>query len=162
MKLPPYSAALVRLEAFPNLRLTGKVIRVGTLASSSIDRPLDEKRFDLVVELDPTEAELRPEMTARADIVTGNRDGVLLVPVNAVFDQQGTYVAHVAGLSGIETRPVELGESNDRVVEVLAACAAHLARANCCGRPSGHPISKFQIAAMTAPLYSASPVRHFG
>jgi len=119
-RVRPGQTALVRLEAFPNLRLTGKVIRVGTLASSSIDRPLDEKRFDLVVELDPTEAELRPEMTARADIVTGNRDGVLLVPVNAVFDQQGTYVAHVAGLSGIETRPVELGESNDRVVEVLA------------------------------------------
>ena len=64
----------VRLEAFPDLRLTGKVARVGTLASSSIDRPLDDKRFDLIVELDPTTAELRPEMTARADIVVGTRD----------------------------------------------------------------------------------------
>ena len=54
---------------FPTLRLTGKVARVGTLARSSADRPFDDKRFDLVVELDPTGAELRPEMTARADIL---------------------------------------------------------------------------------------------
>ena len=32
----------------PALRLTGKIVRVGTLASSSINRPLEDKRFDLI------------------------------------------------------------------------------------------------------------------
>jgi multidrug efflux pump subunit AcrA (membrane-fusion protein) len=112
--------AVVRVEAFPDLRLPGKVIRVGTLARTSVDRPFDDKRFDLVIELDASPAELRPEMTARADIVVANRKDVLLVPVNAVFGRPGAFVAYVPGRSGTETRPVDLGESNDRFVEVVA------------------------------------------
>lgn len=119
-RIRPGQPAIVRLEAFPDLRLGGRVVRVGTLASASIDRPLDDKRFDLIVELDSSTSELRPGMTARADIVVGTREAVLLVPVNAVFEHQGTFVAHVVGRSGIETRPVDLGESNDQFVEVVA------------------------------------------
>jgi multidrug efflux pump subunit AcrA (membrane-fusion protein) len=119
-RVQPGQMAAVRLEAFPALRLTGKVTRVGTLARSSVDRPFDEKRFDLIVELDESNAELRPEMTARADIVLGDRPGVLLVPVNAVFERQGVLVCHVLGASGLETRQVQLGESSDVDVEVIA------------------------------------------
>ena len=119
-RVRPGQPATIRVEAFPDLRLAGKVTRVGALARASADRPFDEKRFDLVVELDPTDSDLRPEMTARADIVVGTRTDVLLAPVNAVFDQQGTMVCHVVGRLGIETRPVELGESNDVMVEVVS------------------------------------------
>jgi multidrug efflux pump subunit AcrA (membrane-fusion protein) len=112
-------SATIHLEAFPDLRLTGKVTRVGTLARSSADRPFDEKRFDLIVELNPTDADVKPEMTARVDILLGDRPGVLLVPVNAVFEHQGLPVCHVVGPSGLETRPVQLGESNGVDVEVV-------------------------------------------
>lgn len=119
-RLQPGQPATIRLEAFPDLVLTGKVIRVGTLARSSADRPLDDKRFDVIVAVDPSDAELRPEMTARVDILTGERAGVLMVPVNAVFDHQGTSVCHVIGRSGVDTRSVQLGESSDADVEVIA------------------------------------------
>jgi multidrug resistance efflux pump len=118
-RVKPGQTAAVRVEAFPDLEFTGRVVRVGTLASSSVFRPLDDKRFDLIIELDPTMADLRPEMTARADIVVGTREGVLLVPVTAVFERQGTFVSYVVGLAGIEARQVDLGESNDRQVEVV-------------------------------------------
>ena len=59
-------------------------------------------------------------MTARADIRLGDRPGVLLVPVNAVFDRQGVTVCHVVGRSSVDTRQVELGESSDLDVEVVA------------------------------------------
>ena len=112
--------AEVRVEAFPELKLTGKVTRVGTLASASAARPFDDKRFDLIISLDPTKADLRPEMSIRADVITGARSGVLMVPVTAVFNQQGAHVAYVVGATGTETRPVELGQSNDRMVEIVA------------------------------------------
>ncbi len=86
-RVRPGQAATIRLEAFPDLRLTGKVTRVGTLARSSVDRPFDEKRFDLIVELDET---------------------------------KGVLVCHVLGASGLETRQVQLGESSDVDVEVIA------------------------------------------
>jgi multidrug efflux pump subunit AcrA (membrane-fusion protein) len=122
-RVRPGQAAVVRLEAYPALRLTGKVVRVGTLASSSVNRPLEDKRFDLVIELDPATAELRPEMTARADILVGNRDNVLLIPVNAVFEHDGRFVAYRVGGGGRETRAISLGESNDQSVEVLDGLA---------------------------------------
>jgi HlyD family secretion protein len=112
--------AEIRVEAFPELKLTGKVTRVGTLASSSVNRPFDDKRFDLVITLDPTAADLRPEMTIRADVIVGSRTNVLMVPVTAVFNNQGTRVVYVTGATGSGMRPVDLGESNDRMVEIVA------------------------------------------
>ena len=112
--------AEVRLEAFPDLRLTGRVRQIGTLASAATDRPLDDKRFDLVIELDPTTAELRPEMTARADITIGRLDDALLVPVTAVFRKEGALIVHVSRGRQVETRRVTVGESNDRFVAVTA------------------------------------------
>jgi multidrug resistance efflux pump len=113
-------AAEIRVEAFPDLQLTGTVARVGTLAATSPTRPFDDKRFDLIITLDPTTAELRPEMSIRADVIVGTRTNVLMVPVTAIFNNQGTRVAHVVTATGLETRPVDLGESNDRMVEIVA------------------------------------------
>jgi hypothetical protein len=45
---------------------------------------------------------------------------VLLAPVNAIFERQGKYVAHVVSRFGVETRPVDIGETNDAVVEVAS------------------------------------------
>jgi HlyD family secretion protein len=110
--------AEVRVEAFPDLMLTGVVTRVGTLAATSASRPFDDKRFDLIIALDPTTAELRPEMSIRADILVGTRTNVLMIPVTAVFNHQGTRVAYVVTATGTVMRPLELGESNDRMVEI--------------------------------------------
>ncbi|HYE84813.1 MAG TPA: hypothetical protein VEA16_00560, partial [Vicinamibacterales bacterium] len=112
------------LEAFPDVKLTGKVSRVGTLATTSPMRPFDDKRFDLIIAIDPTSAELRPDMTARADVIVGSRPDVLMVPVTAVFNHQGTRVVYVVGAGGTEARRVDLGQSNDRMVEIVAGLQA--------------------------------------
>lgn len=137
-------AAEIRVEAFPDLRLTGTVTRVGTLAAASPARPFDDKRFDLVITLDPTTAELRPEMSIRADVIVGTRTNVLMVPVTAIFNNQGTRVAHVVTATGIDTRPVDLGESNDRMVEIVA------------GLSEGERVS---LIAPEAPRGQESPAR---
>lgn len=119
-RVRPGQPAEVRIEAFPDLKLTGKVTRVGALASTSPSRPFDDKRFDLIITLDPTTAELRPEMSIRADVIVGTRRDVLMVPVTAVFNQQGTRVVYLVAASGTEMRAVELGESNDRMIEIVS------------------------------------------
>ncbi len=111
--------AAVRVEAFPDLKLTGRVTRVGALASASAARPFDDKCFDLIITLDPTDAELRPEMTIRADVIVGVRQNVLLVPVTAIFNKDGRQVVFVDTFSGPEARPVEIGVSNDHMAEVI-------------------------------------------
>jgi multidrug resistance efflux pump len=118
-RIAPGQRAVVRLEAFPDLRLDGTVVRVGTIATSAFDRPSDDKRFELVIELDPSSAALRPEMTARADIIVGMRADALLVPVTAVFERQGRFVAYVTTPRGVEAREIAIGESDGRVAEVI-------------------------------------------
>ena len=123
-RVSPGQPAEIHVEAFPNVNLTGKVIRVGTLASASATRPFDDKRFDLVIAIDPTSVELRPEMTVRADVIIGSRQGVLMVPVTAVFNHQGTRVVYVVTADGTDLRRVDLGQSNDRMVEIVTGLQA--------------------------------------
>ena len=111
-------AAVVKVEAFPELTLTGTVARVGALASASAARPFDDKRFDLIIALDPTTAELRPEMSIRADVIVGTRRDVLLVPVTAIFNKDGRQVVYLNEFAGSDARQVEIGEANDRLAEV--------------------------------------------
>jgi multidrug efflux pump subunit AcrA (membrane-fusion protein) len=124
-RVHPGQTADVRVEAFPDLRLTGHVVRVGTLASTSAFRPLDDKRFDLIIELDSAPPELRPEMTMRADITVGQKPDVLLVPVTAVFEREGTFVTYVVTPGGPDRRRVTLGESNAEVSEVVEGLRDH-------------------------------------
>lgn len=113
--------ALIRVDAFPDLELAGRVTRVGALARSSAERSFEDKRFDLVVEVvDAKDADLRPEMTARVDVLLSERRGVVLAPVNAVFERDGAPVCHVVRTFGVDTRAVELGDSDGFFVEVRA------------------------------------------
>jgi hypothetical protein len=53
-------------------------------------------------------------------VLVGEKKGVLLLPINAVFDRGGLLVAHVVHPFWVESRQVELGDSNDRLVELRA------------------------------------------
>ena len=118
-RVRPGQPVTVRLEAYPELRLSGRVTTIGALARTTRDRMGESKRFDVGVELDPNDAELRPEMTARVDIRVGERRDVLRLPVNAVFERDGVTVVNVRRGGRVEARQVELGEQNQRFVEVV-------------------------------------------
>jgi HlyD family secretion protein len=110
----------VVLEAIRDRKFTGKVMRIGTVARSSADRPMEDKRFDLIVQLDQPDSQLKPEMTARVDVQLGDRQGVLMIPQTAVFDEQGVPAVRVVRAFDVQTRMVQLGESTATAVEVIA------------------------------------------
>ena len=115
----------IALEAFPDARLSGRVASIGTLAREPGRVTGDSKRFDLLVELAPSGVELRPEMTARVDILIAERHDALLLPINAVFEAEGATVAIRLGPLGAEARRLALDASNDRFVEVLSGLDEH-------------------------------------
>lgn len=118
-RVAPGQKATIYVEALGGAALAGQVARVGTLASASIGRPLEDRRFDLVIELDASDDRLRPEMTARADIAVAAKADALLIPVSAVDDDGGRFVVRVARGRAVERRAVTLGDANDDVVDVL-------------------------------------------
>jgi multidrug efflux pump subunit AcrA (membrane-fusion protein) len=119
-RVRPGQRARIQVDAFPALPLQGTVTRVGTLARPAPDRPFDDKRFDVQIELETVSPALRPEMSARADITVAHRPRALLAPVTAIFDTSEGLVAYVKQREGYEARRVEIGESDGTSVELLS------------------------------------------
>jgi len=83
-------AVQLTLDALPDLTLTGQVARIdpaGTVSSGVVN-------YNVRVDLDPTEAHLRLDMTANASILVATRENVLAVPAAAVQEPgQGSFAA---------------------------------------------------------------------
>jgi HlyD family secretion protein len=86
-------SATIRIDAFPNRVFTGRVTEVG---NSAITPPSQQTAgqqaaidFEVVLTLDDTEVELRPDLSATADIVVATRDDVLSVPIIALTVRAG-------------------------------------------------------------------------
>ena len=78
----------VRVEAYPDLKLSGQVTLVGTLAQEEKERR-GVKFFGVTVQVNETDPRLRPGMTrARRDPGGGARPQALYVPLEAVFEKR--------------------------------------------------------------------------
>jgi HlyD family secretion protein len=106
----------VRVEAYPDLRLSGAVVLVGTLAQEEKERR-GAKFFSVAVQVNESEPRLRPGMTARVEIEVEERQKALYVPLEAVFEREGRSVVYPAGRRP-RPREVVLGPSNADFVVV--------------------------------------------
>jgi HlyD family secretion protein len=86
-------SATVRIDAYPDQEFTGRVVRIANSAvnapsargaSTAQSQTTQAIDFEVIVALDAPPANLRPDLTATADIVTATRKGVLAVPILAV------------------------------------------------------------------------------
>jgi len=133
------------VDALPERDYGGRVVEIG---SSGYQRPQqpDVTFFKVKVLLDDPDPELRPGMSARAEIKTAERDDVLVAPIQAVVDRpplaseeaseegdatviasdpQEIKVVFVVDEDDVaRQRPVETGISDATHVEILAGLEA--------------------------------------
>ena len=121
----------VRVEAYPDLRLTGSVTLVGTLAQEERERR-GTKFFSVSVQLNESEPRLRPGMTARVEIEVEQRKRALYVPLEAIFERDGRSLVYLARRRP-RPREVVLGPSNADFVVIEKGSPA--ASACCCVTP---------------------------
>jgi HlyD family secretion protein len=107
----------VKVAAYPDLALTGKVTLVGTLAQEQHDRR-GTKFFGVTIQVGESDPRLRPGMTARVEILVEQHDDALYVPIEAVFEREGRNVCYLARHGGLEAREVLLGPSNQDFVMI--------------------------------------------
>jgi HlyD family secretion protein len=81
-------SASIRIDAFPDVEFAGHVTEIG---NSAINPPTQQQTtqqaaidFEVVLTLLPSEAPLRPDLSATADIVIESRDDVVAVPIIAL------------------------------------------------------------------------------
>jgi HlyD family secretion protein len=101
----------VRVEAYPDLHLTGAVTLVGTLAQEEKERR-GTKFFGVTIEIKEHEPRLRPGMTARVELQVESMPRALFVPLEAVFEREGRHVVYVVDRRSIRPAEVVLGPSN--------------------------------------------------
>ena len=105
-------------DALPNAVIRGRVDRIA--AVSQVVQNVTQ--FAVTVVLQDPPPGVRLGMTVDADFVAARRDNVLVVPRQAVKqDKQGkASVTVVVGGGELETRPVQTGLSDGRLVEILS------------------------------------------
>lgn len=105
----------VSVDAVPGKTFPGEVTFVSTMAEQ-IDGKVSKFRVEMKV---TGSSELKPGMQAKAYIDAGSAENVLLVPIEAVFEENGKNQVEVLkpdGTTDIVT--VTLGLMNDKIAEV--------------------------------------------
>lgn len=81
-------SAAVRIDAFPGQIFAGRVTRIANsaiqTAASAAGAAEQSVDFEVVITLDNPPAELRPDLSATADVITESRTGALSVPILAL------------------------------------------------------------------------------
>lgn len=113
--------ATIRVEAFPDQILPGRVKHVAGVASQTDSWVSDVKVYQTLVQIDDVVPGLKPDMSAEVTIHIDGLKDVLTVPLQSVVggaELGAKRKVWVKTATGYEERDVALGLMNDRVVEV--------------------------------------------
>jgi HlyD family secretion protein len=112
-------SATVMIDAFSDREYSGTVRSVGVIPaqSSGYTNP-DVKVYDALVTIDEKVHQLKPGMTAVVEIHVDRLEDVLCVPVQAVVQVEHETWCFVDSSNGVVRRPVTLGRSNDKFVQI--------------------------------------------
>lgn len=101
----------IGLDAFPEKRLIGKVIRVANVGEQSPNS--DSKVFEATIEIEGTDDMLRPAMTTSNKIIVNELNDVLSVPLESLHSHNDS-ISFVYKKSGLKTvkQEVQIGETN--------------------------------------------------
>lgn len=116
-KLRLGQAAVVTVDSFQGRRLEAKVQKIATVASER-DWRSDIKKFEVILALEKNDLPLKPGLTVKAEVLVGEVEGVLTVPLQAVFVKEGRYFVFADAAGRPERREVSLGESNASAIVV--------------------------------------------
>ena len=119
----------VKIDAYPEDIVTGRVTEVGSSAIQTISSADESKDFKVVVTLDNPPADLKPGLSASADIIVAKKDDVLAVPISALVlrdkmhDEQNAEDAQEEGVyivqdGRVKFIPVEKGIMGELMIEI--------------------------------------------
>jgi len=123
--------AEVRIDAFPEKIIKGKVTEIGSSALQKITASQESKDFKVVITLENPSPELKPGLSASADIITAHKKNVLAVPISSLVlrekegqekkekssQEEGVYM--VQG-QRVKFRPVRKGIMGEMMIEIIS------------------------------------------
>jgi len=118
-KISPGLPANIRVDAFPDVSLTGRVKKIAIMPDSTIKflNP-DINVYVTQVTLDESIDFLKPGMTAKVEILVKELKDVIALPNNSVFFRGEKPYISVLKEGNLVEREVKLGDSSDTMVEI--------------------------------------------
>jgi HlyD family secretion protein len=113
--------AYVILDSSPDIRYAGTVEKVAPLpdTQSRFGNP-NLKVYNTEIYLNETPANVKPGVSAKAEIIITNITDALSVPVQAITTHRGKQVAYLVNGSKSTPREVELGLFNTKFIQVAS------------------------------------------
>ena len=119
----------IRMDSIPDLSLQGEITQIGTLAMErersagsgqvSTEESSGIKVFEITVDLDTTNSQLRPGMTCKVDMIMETIPTALYIPLKVLHIERRARYVLVKKDTKIERRDLVLGKENDKNVIVL-------------------------------------------
>jgi multidrug efflux pump subunit AcrA (membrane-fusion protein) len=119
LKIATGDNATISVDAVPDKTFTG---HVSFISHSGIADNSGVVKFNITIALDPTDVDLKGDLTATADITVSTTENALLLPLTAVTTtSEGSFVNVMNDATGKpEKRQVTLGSQNLQFAEVLS------------------------------------------
>ncbi|MCA8975695.1 MAG: HlyD family efflux transporter periplasmic adaptor subunit [Planctomycetes bacterium] len=117
--------AVVTMDTYLGMTLEGEVSKIASIAGGQNQwgGSGQVKKFDVEITImaESLDKTLRPGISAKAEIQIETRTGVLFVPLQSVFAEDGEQFCHVMESDkGPQRRKVEIGAANENYVEITA------------------------------------------
>ncbi len=115
--------ATVTLDSYPDTEIAAEVASIASAATTNASGLVT---YDVRLRLDETALPLLAGMTANADLVTAEKQDVLLVPNSAIQVDRtnGTYSVYLINGESIEQVPVTIGLRDSRFTEITSGLSA--------------------------------------
>jgi HlyD family secretion protein len=123
--------AEVRVDAFPDTIIKGKVTEIGSSALQRNTASQESRDFKVVITLENPPANLKPGLSASADIITAKKKDVLAIPISALVlkerdsdtdrqqesQQEGVYTVEN---DRVKFQPVQKGIMGELKIEIVS------------------------------------------
>jgi HlyD family secretion protein len=121
----------VKIDAYPDDIITGTVTEVGSSALQTVTTADESKDFKVVVTLENPPANLKPGLSASADIIIAKKENVLAVPISALVlrdktqddqnsekeQEEGVYIVEE---SRVKFMPIKKGIMGELMIEITS------------------------------------------
>jgi HlyD family secretion protein len=101
--------ATVQLDAIADRQFTGKIQRIGTIATPDFSAgwPIPQN-FNLEIALDQSDPRLKPGMTVQITVIVNRVENAITIPAQASFLKSGQTVAYVWNGSRFLERAIQI------------------------------------------------------